>query len=322
MIYMGDTVVDMHRGGKGWRYCILVDSTRHEIGPGKGTAFWRTGNHFDRLAVSPRTTYMFSCAEDKMVKCWDLEQNKVVRHYHGHLSGVYALALHPTLDLLVTAGRDSVARVWDVRTARAVQVLGGHQNTVGAVLTHAVDPQIVTGSNDCMIKLWDLAAGKRMVSNMKRTFDLFREDAGAEPSPCEAARRIKLNAKIYAEYQSVKDVEAPRVGGAQPRPPNAPEAPTAGEQPEGLASEGAMVLHDDPSSSSSSSSSSSPSSSSASAMSSSALSLVPRQGAASSGRLSISTHLLRHYRTRCTRCSLYESTAGRRRRWFPGPCWK
>jgi hypothetical protein len=26
-----------------------------------------------------------------MVKCWDLESNKVIRHYHGHLSGVYSL---------------------------------------------------------------------------------------------------------------------------------------------------------------------------------------------------------------------------------------
>jgi len=46
-----------------------------------------------------------------MVKCWDLETNKVIRHYHGHLSGVYALALHPTLDVLVTSGRDATARV-------------------------------------------------------------------------------------------------------------------------------------------------------------------------------------------------------------------
>lgn len=27
----------------------------------------------------------------QMVKCWDLETNKVIRQYHGHLSGVYAL---------------------------------------------------------------------------------------------------------------------------------------------------------------------------------------------------------------------------------------
>ena len=32
------------------------------------------------LAVSPRQPYLFSCGEDKQVKCWDLEQNKVVKH--------------------------------------------------------------------------------------------------------------------------------------------------------------------------------------------------------------------------------------------------
>lgn len=42
---------------------------------------------------------------------WDMEQNKVIRHFHGHLSGVFCLKLHPTLDLLITGGRDSVARV-------------------------------------------------------------------------------------------------------------------------------------------------------------------------------------------------------------------
>ncbi|RUO96213.1 WD40-repeat-containing domain protein, partial [Jimgerdemannia flammicorona] len=63
------------------------------------------------LAVSSRHPYLFSCGEDKMVKCWDLEQNKVIRHYHGHLSGVYSLSLHPTLDVLVTSGRDATARV-------------------------------------------------------------------------------------------------------------------------------------------------------------------------------------------------------------------
>ena len=41
---------------------------------------------------------------------------QVIRHYHGHLSAVYCLALHPTIDVLVTAGRDSTARVWDMRT--------------------------------------------------------------------------------------------------------------------------------------------------------------------------------------------------------------
>lgn len=129
------------------------------------------------LAVSNRHPYLFSCAEDKvplssslwifprsydsqMVKCWDLEANKVIRHYHGHLSGVYALALHPTLDILVTSGRDASARVWDMRTKAQIHVLAGHTATVADVKCQESDPQVITGSMDSTIRLWDLAAGK------------------------------------------------------------------------------------------------------------------------------------------------------------------
>ena len=44
-------------------------------------------------AVSLQHPYMFSCGPTRY-RCWDLEQ-PVIRHYHGHLSGVYSLALHP-----------------------------------------------------------------------------------------------------------------------------------------------------------------------------------------------------------------------------------
>ena len=43
--------------------------------------------------------------------CKDYNASQVVRHYHGHLSGVYDLSLHPTIDVLVTCGRDASARV-------------------------------------------------------------------------------------------------------------------------------------------------------------------------------------------------------------------
>ena len=83
--------------------------------------------------MSARHPYLFSCGEDKKVLCWDLEQNKVVRHYHGHLSGIYTIALHPELDVLVTGGRDSASRVWDMRTKAEIFCLGGHSNTVASV---------------------------------------------------------------------------------------------------------------------------------------------------------------------------------------------
>ena len=103
---------------------------------------------------------MFSAGEDKMVKCWDLEYNKVIRHYHGHLSGVYSLALHPALDVLMTGGRDSACRVWDMRTKTQVFCLSGHDNTVGSIVSQENNPQVITGSYDSTVKFWDLAAGK------------------------------------------------------------------------------------------------------------------------------------------------------------------
>ena len=66
---------------------------------------------------------------------------QVIRQYHGHLSGVYAMALHPTLDLLMTGGRDSVCRVWDMRSKVQAHVLTGHDDTVCSILSQGADPQ-------------------------------------------------------------------------------------------------------------------------------------------------------------------------------------
>lgn len=92
--------------------------------------------HLARVHLSP------PLLSPSQVMCWDLEYNRVVRHYHGHLSGVHCLALHPMLDVLVTGGRDSVARVWDMRTKKQIHALAGHTNAVGTVATNAVDPQV------------------------------------------------------------------------------------------------------------------------------------------------------------------------------------
>ncbi|KAL3627070.1 hypothetical protein CASFOL_028433 [Castilleja foliolosa] len=88
--------------------------------------------HIDQvlgLAISSKHTYMFSAGDDKLVKCWDLEQNKVIRSYDGHLSSVYSLALHPTIDVSLTGG------VWDIRSKMQIRTLSGHENTVCSVFT-------------------------------------------------------------------------------------------------------------------------------------------------------------------------------------------
>ncbi|CAN6676014.1 unnamed protein product [Malus baccata var. baccata] len=127
---------------------------------------------------SPWKIYrVISGSADRTIKIWDVASGTlqlsltghsgqirslvVIRSHHGHLSGVYSMALHPTLDVLVTGGRDSVCRVWDVRLKNVqVHALTGHEDAVCSLLTLPTDPQVISGSHDTTVKLWDLRKGK------------------------------------------------------------------------------------------------------------------------------------------------------------------
>ncbi|KAG5386268.1 hypothetical protein IGI04_037738 [Brassica rapa subsp. trilocularis] len=91
------------------------------------------------LAVSNKdTSYMFSAGDDKQVKCWDLEQNKLFIQ---------------------------LWTVWDIRTKTQSFALSGHDKDVCSVFTPPTDPpQVVTGSHDSTIKFWDLRYGRTMTT--------------------------------------------------------------------------------------------------------------------------------------------------------------
>lgn len=135
-----NTFSDTQKGHMGWVRCVAVDISNEWFATGAADRIikiWDLSTGILKLSLtgynceenlslrfirhigtvravisSNRHPYLFSgkklwflivvAAEDKTVKCWDLETNRVIRHYHGHLSGVYALALHPELDVLVS----------------------------------------------------------------------------------------------------------------------------------------------------------------------------------------------------------------------------
>ncbi|EEF38127.1 conserved hypothetical protein [Ricinus communis] len=92
-------------GNLGWVRSIAFDPSNR----------WTNWTNTRPCSLSKKHIHV-SAGDDKQVKCWDLEQKKVIWTYHGHLSGVYCLSLHPDDKYLLTGGRDSVCRVWDIRT--------------------------------------------------------------------------------------------------------------------------------------------------------------------------------------------------------------
>ncbi|CAA7028982.1 unnamed protein product [Microthlaspi erraticum] len=143
---------------------------------------------------------MFSAGDDKQVNCWDLVQNKVIRSYHGHLHGVYCLALDPTLNVLLSGGRDSVCRVWDIRANTKAFALSGHDSDVLSVISRPTSPQVITGSADSTVKFWDLRYGGRAMTTL----------TNHKRSVRAMALHPRENAFVSASADNIKKFSLPR----------------------------------------------------------------------------------------------------------------
>eukprot|EP00834_Sanchytrium_tribonematis_P003545 NODE_140_length_16098_cov_0.678605.p4 type:complete len:354 gc:universal NODE_140_length_16098_cov_0.678605:8989-10050(+) len=109
------------------------------------------------LKMSKQHPYLYSASEDKTVRCWDLTTNRAIRKYHGHLHGIYCMALDETGEWFVSGGRDAVCRIFDCRTRKQELVLTGHEKTVSSVLIK--DNYIITGGMDSTIRIYDKRNG-------------------------------------------------------------------------------------------------------------------------------------------------------------------
>lgn len=49
------------------------------------------------LATSNKNI-IFSSGDGRLVQCWDVEQNKVIHTFYGHVSSIYCSALSPTMN--------------------------------------------------------------------------------------------------------------------------------------------------------------------------------------------------------------------------------
>ena len=159
------------------------------------------------LQISKRSPYLFSCCDAKCVYCWDLNQNSIIRNFHGHLSGVYCLDLHPSLDIFASGSRDATCRIWDIRTRDSVFVLEGHDLTIFDVKLQEFQPNVITGSADATIRTWDLRNGKcsSVLTQHKKTVRSLllhpKEWSFASASPGTIYQWNGENSQLFKEFK-------------------------------------------------------------------------------------------------------------------------
>eukprot|EP00461_Guttulinopsis_vulgaris_P001627 UN01627 len=108
---------------------------------------------------------LFTTAQDRELRMWDLEANIYISKFHGHSKSINTLDIHPVHNLVITGSNDRTTKLWDVRTKKCVRTLEGHREAITTLISCPTDPQVITGSLDTTIRLWDIVSGRTIATH-------------------------------------------------------------------------------------------------------------------------------------------------------------
>ncbi|MEH1926882.1 serine/threonine-protein kinase [Nostoc sp.] len=114
------------------------------------------------LAISPDSNTLASASDDKIVKLWDLNTQKVLASLLGHSQAVKSVTFSPDGQILATASDDKTIKLWQVETLEEISILLGHSHAVKSVAFSPDGQILASGSWDKTIKLWDVNSGREI----------------------------------------------------------------------------------------------------------------------------------------------------------------
>ena len=114
------------------------------------------------MHVTPNSSYIFTCSQDKTLKQWCSKTHLLIHSYpHPHKSPISSLAIsHDSLSIF-TGSHSGTLHQFNISTQTLVLTLKNlHSSTISALEVHPNDQTIFTGSHDSTIKEIDFSRGK------------------------------------------------------------------------------------------------------------------------------------------------------------------
>ncbi|EPY52656.1 transcriptional corepressor Tup11 [Schizosaccharomyces cryophilus OY26] len=108
------------------------------------------------IAFSPDGNYLVTGTEDRQIKLWDLNTQKVRFLFSGHEQDIYSLDFSHNGRFIVSGSGDHTARLWDVETGQCILKLE-IENGVTAIAISPNDQYIAVGSLDQIIRVWSVS---------------------------------------------------------------------------------------------------------------------------------------------------------------------
>jgi WD40 repeat protein len=100
---------------------------------------------------------------DCMIRLFDLETGKELRHFSGHTGPVTSLAMAPDDSCFLSSSYDRTIRLWDMNTGRVLRSFTGHNKGVQDVVFGADSRTAISaGGIDGTVRVWDLRSGQEI----------------------------------------------------------------------------------------------------------------------------------------------------------------
>lgn len=120
------------------------------------------------VQVSGSDLLLYSASMDCSLKCWNLEEKKLVDSVTDHCDYVHSIAVHSSDqskgDVVATGGKgDREIFVYDVSEQGKLSKrhrLQGHKGWIIEILLLVEEDQLISGSEDATIRIWDLTTGQ------------------------------------------------------------------------------------------------------------------------------------------------------------------
>jgi WD40 repeat protein/serine/threonine protein kinase/regulator of sirC expression with transglutaminase-like and TPR domain len=115
---------------------------------------WHAG--VESVALSPDGRRAVSCGLDKVVRLWDLDTAKEVRHFDGHTAAVFGIAFLPDGRRAVSSSSDGTIRLWNLTTGKQLRLINSESGWDQHVACSPDGRRMLFGSNDGSLHLWDI----------------------------------------------------------------------------------------------------------------------------------------------------------------------
>lgn len=138
----------------GFACVILISSC---AGP---YAFTRRTPHINSAQFSPDARLAVSGGDDKVVKLWDVANQRHLQDFVDHSGHVNKVMFNEDGTCIASCSADRTVKLWDTRSYQLLQHYPAHDDNITSISMHASGYYMMSSSADSTMKIWDLREGQ------------------------------------------------------------------------------------------------------------------------------------------------------------------